>query len=133
MKLTQQGIDTYEKLRQSAITAVSERFYAAHEAQYRQFGEAGRTFCQQDIEFHLKFLRPALEFDDLEPFVEYLRWLNDVLKVRNIPTEHLAQTLQWLGEFFHDQMADSDGLLIETALRSATDKLIQLPTAEQPS
>ena len=123
MRLTQQGIDIYEQLQLGAIANVSERFYAAHEMQYRRFGVAGRKACQQDLEFHLKFLRPTLEFGNSEPFIEYLRWLNDVLVARNIPTAHLIQTLEWLGEFFREQMTEIDGYVLDTVLRSAADSL----------
>lgn len=123
MRLTQQGIDIFEQLQVCAIANVSERFYAVHEMQYRRWGVSARKACQQDLEFHLKFLRSTLEFGNLEPFIEYLRWLNEVLVARNIPTAHLIQTLEWFGEYFREKMTESDGYVLDAVLRSAADSL----------
>ncbi len=132
MRLTQQGIDIFDQLQLGAIANVSERFYTAHETQYRRFGMSGRKACQQDLEFHLKFLKPTLEFGNVEPFIEYLRWLNEVLLARNIPTAHLVQTLQWLGEYLREQMPERDRDVLDTVLQTATDSLRQWSTFQQP-
>lgn len=133
MRLTQQGIDIFDQLQLDAIANVIERFYTAHESQYRRFGVSGRKACQQDLEFHLKFLKPTLEFGNVEPFIEYLRWMNEVLMARNIPTAHLVQTLQWLGEYFRQQMTERDREVLDAVLQSATDSLRHWGTVEQPA
>ncbi len=74
--------------------------------------------------FHLEFLRPALEFGVLQPMVDYLAWLSSVLSARAIPIEHLALSLDWLGEFFAEHMSAADGALVADVLKAAETKFL---------
>lgn len=112
------GLRRFSELRTDAIGAVTERFYRTHESIYRQYGEKGRDACREDLGFHLEFLRPVLEFGLLSPMVDYLRWLAGVLGTRDIPAEHLAQSLDWLAEFFAAHMDPCDGEAVVAALKA---------------
>ncbi len=107
--LSPADLEQFRSLQNAAITAVTERFYATHGSLYEKFGPQGRDACRQDLGFHLEFLRPVLEFGLLQPMVDYLCWLADVLAARAIPNEHLALSLDWLGEFFAENMSAADG------------------------
>ena len=98
------GLRRFQSLIPDAVGAVTERFYSTLGSVYAQFGPRGREACREDLTFHLEFLRPVLEFGLLGPMVEYLRWLASVLAARSIPAEHLALSLDWLGEFFAAHM-----------------------------
>lgn len=118
------GLERFEQLRSDAIDAVTERFYACHDAVYARFGQRGRDACREDLGFHLEFLRPVLEFGIVQPMVDYLRWLASVLAVRDIPAEHLSQSLDWLSEFFATHMAEPDAGLVVKALHLAKEKFL---------
>lgn len=127
--LSSKGLQEFLNLQSDAAKAVSERFYVTHGALYERFGAAGRDFCRDDIAFHLEFLRPVLEFGLLQPMVDYLRWLSSIFISKNIPVEHLTLSLDWLTEFFVEQMGEEDSAVITTALLAA--KTAYLNTSNQ--
>jgi methylmalonyl-CoA mutase cobalamin-binding domain/chain len=112
-------LQRFQMLQADAVTAVTERFYAAHGSAYVQSGPRGRDACREDLAFHLEFLRPALEFGLLQPMVDYLCWLGSVLAVRAIPAEHVALSLDLLAEFFAGRTDATDGAVVIAALRAA--------------
>jgi hypothetical protein len=126
------GLQRFLALRTDAVTAVTARFYATHGSAYERFGPRGRDACREDLTFHLEFLRPALEFGLLQPMVEYLIWLGNVLATRAVPTEHLAQSLEWLAEFFAENMDAADGAVVNTTLHAARDRYLQAGDAPLP-
>lgn len=106
----------FAALRSEVIDSVTERFYQEHASIYAGFGERGREACREDLSYHLEFLRPVLEFGVITPMVQYLRWLASVLEARNIPSQHLPQSIEWLGEFFATRMMPPDGARVAATL-----------------
>lgn len=133
-----EGLKRFQGLQTAAVMAVTERFYTTHGSAYERFGQRGREACREDLAFHLEFLRPVLEFGLLQPMVDYLRWLNEVLAAREVPTRHLAQSLDWLAEFFTEQMPAEEGQIVAAALQAvrqalqSTDEPPAAATAPEP-
>ena len=119
--LDRDGLQPFLAHRLGAVEAVTERFYQTHGSLYAQFGQRGRDACRQDLNFHLEFLRPVLEFGMVQPMIEYLDWLDSVLVSRAIPSDHLAQSLDWLGDYFRAQLAPEQGAVVSAALAAARD------------
>lgn len=113
------SIQYFQSLSIDAAKTVAERFYRIHGARYERFGEQGREACREDLLFHIEFLRPVLEFGLLQPMIDYLRWLNNVLLSRDVPTEHLSLSLDWLGEYFAEHMSPNDARVVLDALAAA--------------
>lgn len=128
--LSSSGLQKFLNLQSDAVKIVSERFYTTHGALYERFGARGRQFCCDDIAFHLEFLRPILEFGLLQPMVDYLRWLSSIFIAKSIPIEHLTLSLDWLSDFFAEQMGKEDGFVVTTALLAA--KTAYLNTNKDP-
>jgi methanogenic corrinoid protein MtbC1 len=126
-----EGLEYFTRVRGQAIDAVTARFYDAFPAEYARFGEPGRKACQEDLAFQLDFLRPVLEFDALEPYVEFQRWVAEVLAARNVPAAHVGLSLTWLAEFFLDRLPGETGERIAAALREASRQAAQVPVAVQ--
>lgn len=116
--LDAEGLQQFQAMQADAIKAVSDRFYATHGSAYQRFGVRGREACQEDIAFHLEFLRPVLEFGLLKPMVDYLHWLDSVLTARGIPTEHVALSLDWLAEYVVETMKSPHGAIVVHALQA---------------
>ncbi len=123
--LDAEGLQRFQALQVDAVRAVTHRFYATHGSVYEQFGDNGRQACQDDLGFHLEFLRPVLEFGLLQPMVDYLLWLDGVLVARAVPSEHLALSLDWLGDFFAQAMQGAGGDVVVGALAAARNGLTQ--------
>ena len=116
---TPEGLRRFLSLQDEAVEAVVGRFDQISPASYGTFGERGRAACREDIGYHLEFLRPALEFGILQPFVDYVRWLAVVLETRGIPAEHLTLSLDWLTEFFTARLPGEDAEPVVVALNAA--------------
>ncbi|HOE42357.1 MAG TPA: hypothetical protein PLB25_12110, partial [Rhodoferax sp.] len=123
--LTPRGLQHFVSLQADAATAVTRRFYTTHGSHYARYGERGHEACREDLAFHLEFLRPVLEFGLLQPMVDYLCWLDSVLAGRGIPTEHLTQSLDCLGEYFAQAMEPEDGAVVVAAILAARTKFGQ--------
>ena len=91
----------------------------------RQFGERGREATRADLAYHLEFIRPVLEFGILQPFVDYLQWLESVLASRNVPSCHLPLSLDWLKEFFDAHLPGDDARIIGGALEAGKTALLE--------
>lgn len=134
--LSAQGLKQFVSLQSDAVDVVTERFYQTHAALYERFGERGRDFCREDLVFHLEFMRPVLEFGLLQSMVDYLRWLDEVLTSRGVPSEHLAQSLDWLSEVFAERMGPVDGAIVVAgflAARTGYQKIAGMPFKPQVS
>ena len=117
--LTADGLRQFRALKSDAANVVTERFYALHGPAYAYFGPRGREACREDLAFHLEFLEPVIEFGLLQPFVDYLHWLASVLAARAVPVDHVALSLDLLGEFFTEHLDTADGAQVVAALNSA--------------
>jgi methanogenic corrinoid protein MtbC1 len=126
------GLEQFQSLRADAVRTVEERFHARYAAIYARFGPRGREASRDDLNFHLEFLRPVLEFGLLQPMVEYLRWLGSVLEARAVPLEHLPLSLEWLAEFFAARMTAPEGSIVAGALHAARDAFVQGGAAPEP-
>lgn len=123
--LSSEGLQHFQALRAEAISAVTERFYSTHGSIYAQFGQRGREACREDLAFHLEFLRPVLEFGLVQPMVEYLRWLASVLITRDVPSEHLVLSLEWLAEFFATGMPAAEAQCVVECLNKVKTRYLE--------
>ncbi|MGE0874704.1 MAG: B12-binding domain-containing protein [Burkholderiales bacterium] len=127
--LPPEGLREFHELRRDAVDAVTARFFAEHGAAYAALGPRARDACREDLEFHLEFLRPVLEFGLLAPMVDYLHWLAGVLAARGVPATHLPLSLDWLAEFFAEHMDSAHAGAVVAALRAANQALRERPDA----
>jgi methanogenic corrinoid protein MtbC1 len=124
------GLMRFQELSSEAINSVTERFYTNRGADYVQFGKSGRDACREDLGFHLKFLRPVLEFGLVQPMVDYLRWLASVLATRDLPVGDLSLSLDWFSEFFAAHMESPDAEIVVKALHDTKMRFLQADDAE---
>ena len=119
------GLLHFRTLQAEALNVVSARLYAAHRSVYERFGELGLEACREDLAFHLEFLRSVLEFGLLQPMVDYLCWLDSVFVAREIPADHLVQSLEWLAEYFGDAMGPAEGRVVVATLHAAQTMFVE--------
>ena len=109
----------FVSLKREAVEAVTARFYMTFPTLLFQFGEQGRQATREDLGNHLEFLQPVIEMGVLQPFVDYLRWLESVLRSRNVPTSHLPLSLDWFAEFFSTRLPAEDAAIVVAALEAS--------------
>ena len=116
VQLSDDSLKQYDSLVEKAVQEVSERFFRVYANEYAIFGERGKRICRDDIRYHISFLRPCLKSGNLRPYVEYLHWLSEVLQSRRIPAQHIADVINWLAEFYQENLPDASAS-IQHALR----------------
>jgi methanogenic corrinoid protein MtbC1 len=131
--LAPEGLQRFRSLQSEAVNAVTKLFYSAHGSMYARFGARGREACREDIASHLDFLRPVLEFGELQPMVDYLAWLSSVLAARSIPHDHVALSLEWLATFFVERMEGNEGWVVSDALHAARTEFLRAVEAPEAS
>ncbi len=124
----------YLEQRDEAIAATLAASERAFPEVYARFGQKGREACAEDLGYHLDFLRPTLETNDLSPFIAYLGWLTQVLASRGVPLQSVPRSLDDLASFFSASLGDA-ALPIVAALwagQAALARGISAPTYDQP-
>lgn len=124
-----------EQLRDSAdeaIAATVERQYRRHPELVERFGERGREACRTDIRHHIDYLCAAVDSRRNQPFVDYLRWVAEVLKSRGVEANHLNNSLDDLAGFYRERLNEKDLAQILAVLdagRAALAAAAALPAA----
>ena len=124
----------YLELRGDAIAHTLAAGEQAFPEVYARYGQKGREACAEDLGYHLDFLRPTLETNDLAPFIGYLGWLVQVLHSRGVPQHSVHRSLADLASFFNARLG-SAALPIAAALdagRAALAAGIAAPRYDQP-
>jgi len=116
-------LEQFDLLRGDAIRQAAADCEQAFPQMIARFGRRGREACEEDLGFHLDFMRPALESGDRSPFIAYLGWLSQVLESRGVPLDSLPYSLQALARFFNARMSDDAAREITELLRAGIDAL----------
>ncbi|HEY0330776.1 MAG TPA: B12-binding domain-containing protein [Rhodopseudomonas sp.] len=112
----------FQTLECDAARVVTERFFPDSLPFPDRFKRQDE--CREYLVYHLEFLKSALQFGSLAPMLAYLRWLDGVLAARNVPPHSLAQSLQWLAEYFAARMDRDDGEVVHAALLAARQRFV---------
>lgn len=112
----------------SAATAyVVDTLYLRHPGLAARFGERGRAACRADIGHHLDHLRAALECGDGRLFVDYAAWLADVLRGRDVPVDHLAESFTLLADYLNRELPAPSAATAAAILADAAAAVIGQP------
>lgn len=71
-----------------------------------RFGARGRSFAEQDGQFHLSYLTAALTAGDPSVLTTYARWLQQVLTTRGMCTLHIRENFERLAAAITDAVED---------------------------
>jgi len=76
--------------------AVTERFFGERAERIEKYGERGRDKTRQDMRYNVEHLVPAVEMADERMFMNYVEWLDELLRAHNVPTTDLLRCLELL-------------------------------------
>lgn len=90
--------------------AITDALYDEMPHLAEKYGERGRARCLEDMNFNLEHLRPAVQLARPDVFVSYVRWLDQLLRARNVDTREVTRSLMLTervirAEFPHDEAA----------------------------
>lgn len=114
-----------QDLAESVGDAAADALYQRHPDWLAQRGDAGKRFCRDNIHYHLSYLSDAVALGRPELFAAYAAWIHGFLRRRDIPSEHLQQTLDVLSQLLAQQPGLSQGAraAAETALTQGAHRL----------
>ena len=79
----------------SAIAqAVTETLYAERPYLTARYGANGRVRTLEDMHFNIEHLIPAVDLGEPQLFATYVRWLDSLLRARNVPTREVVRCLE---------------------------------------
>lgn len=83
-----------------------------------KYGERGRLKCLQDMRYNLEYLAPAVELDDPELFIRYTRWVDSVLRSRNVPTGELARSFELMASDVAARLPREEAMAVAACLEA---------------
>ena len=84
-----------------------------------KYGEHGRGKCLEDMRYNIEHLAPAVHLGVPEMFVTYVRWLDELLRARNVSTDDLSVALELTGGAMRRRFSAAEAAEIELSLRPA--------------
>lgn len=86
----QRLLDEKEPLARAITAALYERMPELLE----RHGQRGRAKCLEDMHYNLEHLAPAVDLGEPVMFANYVRWLGDLLRARNVGTDEVRASLE---------------------------------------
>jgi hypothetical protein len=104
--------------KESIARAVTKRLYDEYPDILEKHGERGREKCLQDMYYNIEHLIPAVDLENSEMFVQYARWLENMLGSRGVSTRDVKRCFELVGEEARSRYAASESAIIEDVLRA---------------
>ena len=80
--------------KETLARSITARLYEEKPQLLEKYGERGREKCLEDMHYNLEHLAPAVELGDPGMFASYVRWLDSLLRARNVDTAELVRCLE---------------------------------------
>ena len=93
-----------QKLKPQVAEQVTQVFLERHPEWLLKYGEKARKFGIEDAQFHIDFLRGAVEANSIQAFEDYCEWAAGLLKARSIASHFLVKIsprskLPWVPDY----------------------------------
>ena len=105
-------------MKEELATSLTERLYADMPALTDKYGETGRVRCHEDMRFTVEHLAPAVALSDPSLFSGYVRWLDELLRARNVDTAEVVRTLELLEALVAELLPADEALLAVPCVRA---------------
>jgi hypothetical protein len=80
--------------KEALARAITGALYEETPALMQRYGEAGREKCLQDMRYNLEHLASAVDLAQPAMFAGYVRWLDGLLRARNVSTDEVVRSLE---------------------------------------
>lgn len=94
----EQAAAAIEQAANTIVEAAIEQFYALRPDLRERHGPRGMAVCREDCLYHLEFLAAAIRNGSVDSFVQYIRWVDVVLRAHAGGSHGLGQMLELLGQ-----------------------------------
>jgi hypothetical protein len=97
--------------------AVTETLYAERPYLMERYGANGRARTLEDMHFNVEHLIPAVDLGEPELFATYVRWLDALLRARNVPTREVVRCLELMEAEARARFAADEAEAVADVLR----------------
>lgn len=91
--------------KESLADAITRALYDDMPELTERYGEAGRAKCLQDLRYTIEHLIPAVDLGQPEMFASYVRWLDSLLRARNVGTRDVVRSLELTEQVVRERFA----------------------------
>ncbi len=110
--LSEQSIKVILRDSDKISEEVTNQYFASNPGCATDLRDRITDMCKVDLGHHLRFLVNALSVGAEEIFIDYARWLKDVLKSRNQSIEHPKGSFKTLKQSILSRVQESDKAII---------------------
>lgn len=103
--------------------ALTTALYAEMPHMAERYGSYGRAGCLEDMHHNLEHLASAVELEAPQRFAAYIRWVDDLLRARDVRTEELARSLELMRALLPERTAPDDRATLLACLDAALAEL----------
>lgn len=98
LSVGEQAADLILARRAGSAATITAALYGEMPHLQEKYGEYGRARCLEDAAYNLEHLAAAVALGSPSVFVNYIQWVDGLLRARNVPTEELIRLLQIMRE-----------------------------------
>lgn len=117
-------LDSERALLAEAVTA---RQYEAQPELAARYGEAGRSKCLQDANYHLSYLADSVAASSPVLFSDYIAWAKVMLSARGVPATDLSRNISIMREVVREKLPPELLSLIDEYFEAGLNKLPSVP------
>lgn len=118
-RAAQRLLDDKETLAQ----AITDALYTERPELLEKHGSAGRAKCLQDLRYTIEHLLPAVDLAKPTLFVEYVRWLDNLLQARNVSTGDVVRSLELTEQLVRERFPRDEAGVVVPIVRAGLDTL----------
>lgn len=107
----------------SLAEEIAAALYAEMPELLSRYGEDGRRKCLEDMHYNLEHLAPSVDLADPALFASYVRWLDGLLRARNVATAEVVRSLRLTEERIRARFTADEHAAIVPSIRAGLDAL----------
>jgi len=111
--------------KEALARAITARLYEDMPELAERYGDYGRGKCLEDMRYNLEHLAPAVDLAQPELFAAYVRWLDGLLRSRNVGGGELVRSLELTERVLAEQLAPDEAEAAVPSLRAGLQALRQ--------
>jgi hypothetical protein len=98
--------------------SITDALYAERPDLLEKYGPVGREKCHQDMLYHVEHLAPAVDLGEPGMFAAYVRWLEALLRARNVAPEEVMRTLELIELLISDRFPADEAAVVVPCVRA---------------
>ena len=103
--------------------AITQSLYDEMPELTARYGSIGREKCRQDLRHTIEYLIPAVYLEEPQMFASYVRWLDDLLRARNVSTQEIVRSLQLTEQIIRTRLPADEADVAATCVRAGLSAL----------